>query len=471
MGRRRKVLKTLENIALTGIADKGLAVGRTEDGQVVFVEDAVPGDVVNVLQIKKKKNHSLAKVTEYLSYSPNRTKPFCKHFDHCGGCRWQHLAYEEQIKHKHIKVDNSMRRIGKLDESVVIHPVLHGKDLRYYRNKLEYTFCDKRWLTPEEIENKGVIEQEPALGYHRPGSFNKILDIQECHLQNDLSNQVRNFIKDFCISKQLSFYNPVSHEGVMRNVIIRNTTLGDWMVTIVFAKNDIKKVKLVMEEVKNNFPFITSLNYVINLKWNDTIFDQEVICYNGLPYITEKLGSIKYKIGPKSFFQTNSEGAKLLFDKVVEYAKFDGSENVYDLYTGLGSIALYAASSVKSIVGIEEIPEAIADAKVNMQFNNITNADFYAGDVQDILNEDFISKHGKADIVITDPPRAGMSEKVINTLLQLEAPKIVYVSCNPDTQARDLLLLSEKYKVVEMTPVDMFPHTNHIENVALLVLK
>jgi 23S rRNA (uracil1939-C5)-methyltransferase len=364
-----------------------------------------------------------------------------------------------------------MKRIGKLDDAVLIHPVLYGKDLRYYRNKLEYTFCDKRWLTPEEIDNKGVIEQEPALGYHRPGSFNKILDIQECHLQNDLSNQIRNFLKEFCISKQLSFYNPVTHDGVMRNVILRNTVMGDWMVTIVFAKEDMKKVKLVMEEVKKQFPYISSLNYVINKKWNDTIYDQDVICYNGLPYITEKLGNIKYKIGPKSFFQTNSEGAKLLFDKVAEYASFSGNENVYDLYTGLGSIALYVADKVRSIVGIEEIPEAIEDAKLNMAYNNITNATFYAGDVQDILNEEFINQHGKADVVITDPPRAGMSEKVIQTLLTLAAPKIVYVSCNPDTQARDLLLLSEKYKVVEMTPVDMFPHTNHVENVALLTLR
>jgi 23S rRNA (uracil1939-C5)-methyltransferase len=468
---RRKGVKILENITLTGIAEKGMTVGRTEEGQVVFVEDAVPGDVVNVVVLRKKKNHSLGKVTQYLTYSPDRVTPFCGHFQHCGGCRWQHFSYDKQIEHKHIKVTNAMRRIGKISEDVTIHPVLHGKDLMYYRNKLEFTFCDRRWLTPEEIETKGVIEPEPALGFHRPGSFNKILDIQECFLQNDLNNEIRNHLKKICVEKQISFYNPNSHEGIMRNVIVRNTVMGDWMVTVVFGKDDMKKIKLVMDSLKENFAYITSLNYVVNKKLNDTIFDQEIVCYNGQPLIIEKIGNIKYKIGPKSFFQTNTEGAKLLFDKVVEYADFKGHENVYDLYTGLGSIALYVAGKVKSIVGIEEIPEAIEDAHVNMKYNNVENAIFYAGDVKDIMDTSFIEKHGKADIVITDPPRAGMSEKVIETLLQLQAPKIVYVSCNPDTQARDLLLLSEKYDVVEMTPVDMFPHTNHIENVALLLLK
>jgi 23S rRNA (uracil1939-C5)-methyltransferase len=471
MARRNKKDKIFQNISITGIAEKGLAVGRTEEGEVVFVEDAVPGDVVNAIQIKKRKNHSIGRVSEYISYSPERVEPFCKHFHHCGGCRWQNFDYTSQLKHKHIKISNSMHRIGKIDESVEINLPIHGKDLKYYRNKLEYTFCDRRWLTPEEIESKGLIESEPALGYHRPGSFSKILDIQECFLQNDLSNDIRNHLKQFCISRQISFYNPITHEGVMRNIILRNTLLGDWMVTVVFGKDDAKKIKAVMDDLRDNFAFITSLNYVINRKVNDTIFDQEVICHHGKAFMVEQLGEIKYKIGPKSFFQTNSEGAKILFDKVVEYADFQGNENVYDLYTGLGSIALYVANRVKKIVGIEEIPEAIQDAHVNAEYNNIKNASFYDGDVQNIMNELFIEKHGKPDVVITDPPRAGMSEKVINTLLALEAPKIVYVSCNPDTQARDLLLLSDKYDTIKMQPVDMFPHTNHIENVALLTLK
>jgi len=290
-------------------------------------------------------------------------------------------------------------------------------------------------------------------------------------LQNDLSNDIRNHLRDFCVEKQISFYNPYTHEGVMRNIIIRNTLEGDWMLLVVFGRDDAKKIKLVMEEMKQKFPFITALLYTVNTKFNDTIYDLDVHCYHGKPYIVEKLGDVRYKIGPKSFFQTNSEGAKILFDYVAEYADFKGDENVYDLYTGLGSIALYIAHKVARVTGIEEIPEAIADANENCRFNGIENASFYAGDVKDILNDDFIEKHGRPDVVITDPPRAGMSEKVIETLMKLEAPKIVYVSCNPETQARDVFMMSEKYQVVKMQPVDMFPHTNHIENVALLVLK
>lgn len=471
MGRRKKKFKIIDDLLITGIAEKGMSVGRNIDGEVIFVEDAVPGDEVQVMVIKKKKNHSLGRVLQTTKYSEERTTPFCKHFVHCGGCKWQHMKYDAQTKYKFIKIVNAMQRIGKINTEGIIQPVWQNKDIRYYRNKLEYTFCDQRWLTPEEIESKGVIEREPALGFHRPGSFSKVLNIEECHLQNDLQNDIRNHLRKFCIEKQISFYNPVKHEGMMRNVIIRNTLLGDWMVLISFAKDDKKKINLIMEEMKEQFPYITSLHYVVNTKLNDTIFDLNVICYHGLPYIVEKLGNVKYKIGPKSFFQTNSEGAKVLFDFVVEYAEFKGDENVYDLYTGLGSIALYVADKVKSITGIEEIKEAIDDANINCTFNGVQNATFYAGDVKDILNDTFITKHGKADVVITDPPRAGMSEKVIETLLTLEAPKIVYVSCNPDTQARDVLLLSEKYEVVKMQPVDMFPHTNHIENVALLVLK
>ena len=468
---RKKAKKIIENITITGIAEKGMSVGRTTEGEVVFVEDAVPGDVINAVVLKKKKNHSICRVVSTLHYSEERTTPFCKHFYHCGGCKWQNLLYDSQTKYKFIKIVNAMRRIGKMDTEGIINNVRYSKDIRYYRNKLEFTFCDKRWLTPEEIENEGFIESEPALGFHRPNSFNKVLNLEECHLQNDLSNDIRNHLRDFCVEKQISFYNPYTHEGMMRNIIIRNTLVGDWMLLVVFGKEDMKKIKTVMEEMKEKFPFITCLMYTINPKMNDTIYDLDVHCYHGKPFIVEKLGDISYKIGPKSFFQTNSEGAKILFDYVVEFADFQGNENVYDLYTGLGSIALYIASKVAKVTGIEEVKDAIEDAKVNCEFNKITNAEFYAGDVKDILNDDFINKHGRADIVITDPPRAGMSEKVIQTLLILEAPKIVYVSCNPDTQARDILLLSEKYRVVKMQPVDMFPHTNHIENVALLVLK
>ncbi len=470
MGRKKKK-RVIENIIITGIAEKGMAVGRTEEGEVVFVENAVPGDTVTALVLKKKKNHSVCRTLEIIKYSEERATPFCKHFYHCGGCKWQNLQYDSQTKYKFIKIVNAMRRIGKLDTDGIINTVRHSKDIKYYRNKLEFTFADKRWLTPEEIESSGVIESEPALGFHRPNSFSKVLDLQECFLQNDLHNDIRNHLRTFCIERQISFYNPYTHEGMMRNIILRNTLLGDWMLLVIFGKEDAKKIKTVMEEMKEKFPFITSLMYTVNHKMNDSVYDLDMHCYHGKPYIVEKLGDIKYKIGPKSFFQTNSEGAKILFDYVAEYADFKGTENVYDLYTGLGSIALYIASKVSRVTGIEEVPEAIEDAKVNCTYNNIENATFYAGDVKDILNDDFVIKHGKPDIVITDPPRAGMSEKVIQTLLTLEAPKIVYVSCNPDTQARDILMLSEKYTVVKMQPVDMFPHTNHIENVALLVMK
>ncbi len=468
MARRKKRL--VENVTITGVADKGMSVGRSPEGEVIFINGTVPGDVADILVIRKRKKVSIGVVSKMISLSPHRVEPFCKHFDDCGGCKWQNLSYEEQKRHKFITVQNAMTRLAKLDESL-IEPILGSKETVYYRNKLEYSFSDKRYIPQAEVDESGEIPKAPALGFHVAGAWDKILDIDECFLQTDLSNDIRNFIRSFCLKHQFSFYNPRTHEGFMRNIIIRNTLKGDWMLIVIVSKDDPKKIKKIMEAVGDELPFITSLNYVINGKLNDVIYDLEVHNYKGLPYIVELLGKVEYRIGPKSFFQTNSFQAKELFNVVVDFADFKGTENVYDLYTGIGSIALYIADKVKHVTGIEEIEPAIEDAKVNALHNNIINSTFYAGDVKDILTDDFAQLHGKPDIVITDPPRAGMHEAVCKTLLALESPKIVYVSCNPATQARDLVLLSEKYDVVRIKPVDMFPHTHHIENVALLKLK
>ena len=469
MGRRRKP-RLLENVTITGIADRGKAVGRSPEGEVVFVDGAVPGDVIDALVLRKKKGvaQGIVKATHFLS--KERAVPFCKHFDDCGGCKWQNLSYEAQLQHKWTNVHSAITRIAKLDGEIV-EPILGSVDQRYYRNKLEFSFCDKRYIPQVEIDSLGDIPQRPALGFHIAGAWDKVLDIDECHLQNDLSNDIRNFIKDFAIQNQLSFYNPRLHQGFMRNIIIRNTTTGDWMVIVVVSKRDQKKIDKLMHALMEQFPFITSLNYVVNDKLNDVIYDLDVVTYYGNAYIIETLKEVKYKIGPKSFFQTNSYQAERLFDTVVEFGEFQNTDNVYDLYTGIGSIALYVAHKVKHVTGIEEVEAAIIDAKENAILNQLANTTFYAGDVKDILTVDFSEQHGSPDVVITDPPRAGMHAEVIETLLQLEAPRIIYISCNPSTQARDLLLLSDKYEVTRVRPVDMFPQTHHIESVALLKFK
>ncbi len=461
--------KPIQNLLITGIADKGKAVGRTELGEVIFVDGAVPGDVIDALIIRKKKSMSEAIVTRIVSLSPDRIDPQCQHFSECGGCKWQDLTYEAQLRHKEQIVRDSMRRIGKLDQSIV--QSIMGCDLQFhYRNKLEYSFSTKRWITNNEAASDDVFVNEGALGFHRAGFFDKIVEIKECHLQHDLSNQIRNFVRTYTHAHELPYYDPRGHTGLMRNMVVRNNLAGDWMLNMVFGYED-PAILPLMDALHSEFPQITSLNYVVNTKVNDTIFDQEIITYKGDPFIIEQLGKVKYKIGTKSFFQTNTTQAIRLFDVAEEMADLTADDNVYDLYTGLGSIALYISSKVKHVTGIEEIPEAISDANVNMELNGIANATFYAGDVRDILNDKFIKRHGKADIVITDPPRAGMHEDVINTLLELAAPRIVYISCNPATQARDLALLSVKYDTVAVRPVDMFPHTSHIESVAKLVLR
>lgn len=469
MARRQKV-RMVYDVPVVDVADRGKSVAKDAEGKVYFVDGAVPGDVVDILVLKKRKSHFQGVIKAYKSYSPERVEARCQHFGVCGGCKWQHFDYAAQLKYKHNTVLNAATRIGKVDAAVV-QDIKGSEQIFYYRNKVEYSFSNKRWLTEEEVRTEDDIPQSPAFGFHRPGAWDKIVDIQECLLQDPLSDRMRNSLRDYTKTHGISYYDPRAHTGLMRNMIVRCTTTGDWMVIVSFGEPDMDTVTGVMEHLKTNFPEISSLHYVINQKQNDTILDQDIVLYSGKDHIIEQLGNVQYKIGTKSFFQTNSRQAKVLFDVVADYAGWTGTENVYDLYTGLGSIALYVSASVGSVVGIEEVAAAIEDAKVNAALNDITNATFYAGDVKDILTPDFALQHGKPDVVITDPPRAGMHKEVVSMLLALAAPKIVYVSCNPATQARDIELLSAKYETISMTPVDMFPHTHHIESVALLQLR
>lgn len=469
MGRRNRKPIIIENLEITGVATKGKGVGRNEEGQVIFVEDVAPGDVVDVRINKKKKGFLSGYAIKYHSLSKDRVEPFCEHYDICGGCQWQHLDYQMQVFHKEKVVREAIARIGKVTPQEFI-PILPAEKTTFYRNKLEFAFSNKRWLTKEEIEN-GTSNLEDVLGFHKAGAFDKILDIEKCWLQNPPSNKVRIIVKNTAIKHGFSFHDPRAHEGMMRNIMIRLTSTNELMLIVTFHENKKKQIKAFLDDILEQLPELTTLYYCINGKLNDYIGDLEMILYDGKGYVEEQLGHVRFKIGPKSFFQTNSYQAKHLYDKVVEFASLSGKENVYDLYTGVGSIALYLAKFCKQVVGIEEIPEAIEDAKENARINDITNCVFYAGDVKNILTKEFADKHGKPDLVITDPPRAGMHEKVVNMFLELAAPKIVYVSCNPATQARDVQLLSAKYDLIKIQPVDMFPHTHHVETVALLQLK
>jgi len=462
--------KIIPNITIIDIAHKGKSIGKDENGYVYLIEGTVPGDVVNAVYYKKRKGLRVAKVLEYVSYSERRTEALCEHFGVCGGCKWQHFQYDSQLYFKEKQVRDAIERIAMLDGSIV-ESILRCDNIYYYRNKMEYSFCSKRWITEEEAESHAEITDKKALGFHRPGYFSKVVNINTCHLQDDFGNQVRNFLHAFATEKEYSYYDYDTQRGLLRNVTLRNTSIDEWMVSVIFRERDEDKIEDIMSAVQQKFPEITSLYYVVNQKQNDTLYDQEYHLYHGVPKITEQLGNVKYKIGPKSFFQTNSLQAKNLYDVAVDMAELDAEDMVYDLYTGLGSIALYIADQCKYVLGIEEIPQAIEDAKVNQVLNGIENADFYTGDVKDIFTTDFIESNGSPDVVITDPPRAGMHEAVIDTLLKLEAPKIVYISCNPATQARDIKLLSESYELVKVKPVDMFPQTQHIESVALLKLK
>ena len=482
MSRNRKagVVTIIPDLSIIDIAEEGKGVGKADE-LVVFVERAVPGDVVDVRVVKKKKNFAEAVIETLHKKSELRTDPFCQHFGTCGGCKWQHMEYDAQLKFKQKNVEAALQRLAKIDTSTM-EPILGSAKNRYYRNKLEYTFSNKRWLNkedmPAKVENaEGAENPEEdttanmemnALGFHVPLRFDKILDIQHCYLQAEPSNSIRNEVREYALQHGLTFYDLRNHEGNLRNLIIRTSSTGEVMVVVVFAYVEQEQIDGMMEHLKNRFPEITALLYIENQKKNDTIFDQEVITYAGRDHIFEEMEGLKFKIGAKSFYQTNSDQAHELYKITKEFAGFSGDELVYDLYTGAGTIANFVARSVKQVVGIEYVPTAIEDAKFNSNLNGIDNAIFYAGDMKDILTREFIAEHGKPDVVITDPPRAGMHADVVARLLEMEAEKIVYVSCNAATQARDLELLKEKYEVVRIKPVDMFPHTQHVENVVLL---
>lgn len=463
MARRKKVYN---NITLTGIADKGMAVGRDDEGMVYFVDGAVPGDNVDVLVLRKKSSFRKGVVSQFNSYSDERIEAKCEHFGVCGGCKWQNLSYDSQLKYKQQSVMDAFKRIAHIQPDD-FKDILPCEELFEYRNKMEYSFSYRRWATQEEISSGEDIEFGKAVGFHRAGSFDKVVQIDKCHLQDDLSNQIRNFIHQLSIEKEWSYYNTRQHHGFLRNLRVRNTTLGDWMVVVIFGENHPEEINFLLEELKSNFPQISSLHYVINQKMNDTINDLDTVLYHGEPFITEQLGHLKYRIGPKSFFQTNSHQARRLYDLVKDLANLNGTECVYDLYTGLGSIALYLADQCQKIIGIEEIKEAIDDAEINKNLNNIENAFFEVGDVKDQFNSHFIQKYGKADLIIVDPPRAGLHKDVCTMINQTDTPRIIYVSCNPATQARDIMLM-DNYKTTFLQPVDMFPHTHHIENIAVL---
>jgi 23S rRNA (uracil1939-C5)-methyltransferase len=457
-----------EDVTIIDIAEEGKGVGKADDF-VLFVDKAIPGDIADVQVYRSKKNFGEAKIIGLKQASEYRTQPFCEHFGTCGGCKWQHMTYDAQLKFKQKSVIDALTRISKIDADGML-PIIASPADRYYRNKLEYTFSNRRWLYDGENREDEVLNMN-ALGFHIPGRFDKILDVNHCYLQAEPSNELRNSIREFVLQRGYSFYDLKGHTGALRNLIVRTSSTGEVMVIVVFAYADQEEVDNLMQFIDAGFPEITSLLYIINQKKNDTIFDQEVIAFKGPEFIYEEMNGIKFRIGPKSFYQTNSIQALRLYEIARDFASFKGNELVYDLYTGAGTIANFIAGDVREVIGIEYVPTAIEDAKINSAINNITNTKFYAGDMKDVLATDFVAEHGKPDVIITDPPRAGMHPDVVNRLMEMEAKKIVYVSCNAATQARDLLVLKEKYDAVKIQPVDMFPHTQHVENVVLLVLK
>lgn len=467
--RKKKELPLLEKVTISDVAAEGKALAKVND-LVVFVPYVVPGDVVD-LQVKRKKNHyAEAVAVKFYEKSPLRVEPFCQHYGVCGGCKWQCLSYEEQIKYKQKQVFDNLTRIGKI-ELPEFMPILGSKKTVFYRNKLEFTFSNKRWLTEDEVKQDVKYEQMNAVGFHIPGAFDKVLAIDKCWLQDDISNRIRNAIRDYAYEHDYAFFNLRTQEGMLRNMMVRTSSTGELMVLLqckITNEGELAKMKELLQYVADSFPEITSLLYVINNKCNDTIGDLDVEVFKGKDHIFEVMENLRFKIGPKSFYQTNSEQAYELYKVARIFAGLTGEELVYDLYTGTGTIANFVARQAKKVVGIEYVPEAIEDAKVNSEINGITNTLFYAGDMKDILTQDFINEHGRPDVIITDPPRAGMHNDVIDVILFAEPKRIVYVSCNPATQARDLQLLDVKYKVTAVQPVDMFPHTHHVENVVLL---
>lgn len=469
MGRSKKRKPLFEEVEIIDVAAEGKALAKIDD-KVLFVQHAVPGDIVDVQVNKKRKNFYEGYVTKFHKYSDIRVEPFCSHFGTCGGCKWQALPYAEQLKFKQREVENNLKRIGKV-ELPNIQTIIASKKDKFYRNKLEFTFSNKRWLDNDEMQLEENAIERYGLGFHVPKMFDKVVDVENCYLQDEPSNSIRLALKKYALDNALTFFDIRNHEGFLRTLIIRTTSTGEVMVIVAFYHEDIKKREGLLNFLKNEFPQITSLLYVINEKANDTISDQNIICFYGKEYIEEEMEGLKFRIGPKSFYQTNSEQAYQLYKLTRDFADLSGNEIVYDLYTGTGTIANFVASNAKKVVGIEYVPEAIEDAKINSASNNIENTVFYAGDMKDILNDDFIKENGQPDVMIVDPPRAGMHEGVVNTILKTNVPKIVYVSCNSATQARDLNILDQKYTIEKVQPVDMFPHTHHVENIVLMTLR
>lgn len=461
----------LEAVLIEKYAAEGKSIARLEDGKTLFVEGAVPGDVARVFVHKKKKSYAEGKAMDIVTPSPDRVTPFCEHFGVCGGCKWQMLPYAKQLEYKHQQVVDQLTRIGHVALPEIL-PILGSEKTEFYRNKLEFTFSERSYLTREEIEAAGESEivHKPALGFHAPGMFDKVVDIQKCFLQDEPTNIIKNNIRALAFENNWEFYDYKEQRGWLRNMIIRVATTGEILVNLV-VKEERPELFIILDKILEWVPNVTSLNYTINDKMNDSIYDLDVVCYAGMPYIHENLGQYKFKISPKSFFQTNTKQAEVLYSVTKEFAGLTGEEVLYDLYCGTGSIGIFCSEGAKSLIGIEVVEDAIADAKLNAAMNNLSNCKFYAGDVSKIATDEFFAKHGKPDVIITDPPRAGMSEKLIQQLLKMRAPRVVYVSCNVATQARDLALLDEAYKVIKIQPVDMFPHTHHIENVVLLELK
>lgn len=463
MGRKRKELPVVENVEITGVAAEGKSIARVDD-MVVFIPYGAPGDVVNIKLDKKKRSYAEAHIVDMVKPSPDRVTPACEHFGVCGGCKWQHIPYESQLRYKRDQVVDALTRIAKV-EIPEVNPTLGSKETFCYRNKLEYTFSCKCWITFEDLRSGREIADRNALGFHIPGAFDKVLDIKKCWLQDDLSNRIRLFVRQYALAKGYEFYDIKAQQGLMRTLMVRIASTGEVMLIVVFARPEQENIDDLMGAIAAEFPEITSLLYVVNQKVNDTIADQEVITYRGRDYINEEMEGLQFRIGPKSFYQTNSSQAYELYKVARRMACLKPDDLVYDLYTGTGTIANFVARQVKKVVGIEYVPEAIADAKLNSEVNGIDNTIFFAGDMKDVLTDGFIEEHGRPDVMIIDPPRAGMHEDVVNVILNARPERIVYVSCNPATQARDLALMDSLYRVEEVQPVDMFPHTHHVENV------
>jgi len=470
MGRKNTDKVVFHQIEVLDAGAKGVSVAKAPDGKVIFIPNVVPGDVVDVQTFKKRKAYYEGKAVKFHELSKHRIDPICDHFGACGGCKWQNMKYSQQLYYKQNEVKNHLQRIGKV-ELPEFEDILGSEKQFFYRNKMEFSFSNSRWLTEKEIGSTEDLGNRNALGFHIPKMWDKILDIQKCHLQEDPSNAIRNEIRAFANEHNLAFFNPREHSGLLRTLMIRTASTGEIMVLIQFFEDDKANRELVLDHLYEKFPQITSLQYVVNAKQNDTIYDQDIKLYKGRDYILEEMEGLKFSINAKSFYQTNSDQAYELYKITRDFAGLTGNETVYDLYTGTGTIAQFVSKKAKKVIGVESVPEAILDAKANAERNNITNCEFFVGDMKVVFNEAFIAQHGKPDVIITDPPRDGMHALVIDQILKIAPKKVVYVSCNSATQARDLALMDEKYKVTRVRPVDMFPQTHHVENVVLLELR